>query len=484
MASARLTSRDACDRRERPEQTGSAEGGGHREDDHLNIDPRLVEQRNARRFERRNGPGAKDGEGEPREAAGAGEEQAFDEQPAHEPESCRAQSRAHGEIAASSERHAEHEARNVDARHQEQERDGAEEQPQRRRDPLADDAVSKRRDGNPRGLAGSGSRLGLSQGDRRHLDTRAAEVHAGREPRHGREVVCASLLRQIVDGQRQRRPDLGAERKIEGARHDADDFVRPPVEHEEAADDPRIAAKPPLPQGVAQHDDGHRGRIDIGSHEGPPRGGRCSQNCEERRGHRGAGDLFGARLPLQGVPVVAHGRDVGERRALGAPLAEIGRRYAVRPRQVRSRRIGRRNHHQRGRIGIRQGPPEDGVHGAEDHGRSADAERQRQHGRQRERRTLREHAHGVPSLLRDHVESHRLPPKPRGVLKRGAQPPAEPPSAQPHPARGLRAGVVSELGLPFATPGLAFGRRYDPGQQGEQAVDPVLCGASRDVRSH
>jgi hypothetical protein len=196
--------------------------------------------------------------------------------------------------------------------------------------------------------------------------------------------------RQRIDGQRD--PQRFADREREPVGHDADDRARDAVGADRPADDVRRAAVPIAPQLVA---DDHHG---IGA---GPVVAVAKPAAEDRlnaeRLERGDGELAGAEAL---GPAVFRGQihrrePVGpeplERRLARLPHGDVlhGDRLA----RLVLREIGADDRDDAIRAGEGQAFEQAAVHDAEHGGAQADAETERQHGHDRQRRVLDQHPH-------------------------------------------------------------------------------------------
>ena len=100
-------------------------------------------------------------------------------------------------------------------------------------------------------------------------------------------------------------------------------------------------------------------------------------------------------------------------------------------------------------IGVRQGPPQDGVDDAEDGGGGADAKGQGDRGDEGETRVSAQHARAVAEVLREEVEAPVLGEE-AGGMRHGADAPAD-----------RLAGFVPELAVPLTAPVRAPPFRHD-----------------------
>ncbi len=216
----------------------------------------------------------------------------------------------------------------------------------------------------------------------------------------------------------ERRPQVPFEvenRVFEGSRHDADDRVRPAIELHHASHRRGIAAEPPLPQAVPDHDDlaaagpsffwkrptaehrrdaEHRKRV----------GGHAIRLNAFR--HVAAGEV-GAPVPVR--------RHILERLRALLELHEVGVRQA----EAALLPLGVPGEHERDALGlpVRQRLQHLDVDHAENGGVRADAQRQRRDCGRREARRPAQDAHAVPNILNQ--RSHRSISLCRGIVEDG-----------------------------------------------------------------
>ena len=198
----------------------------------------------------------------------------------------------------------------------------------------------------------------------------------------------------------------------------------------EAAHHRAIGAVAALPECVAQHHDGRCARFGVAGGQGAANVRRHLEYGEERRGDGCSGDLFRAIRLLKRVAIVPDRRQCLERGGLRTPVEEVRRRDAVGACLLRPRGGRRRHHHQRVWIGIRQWPPEDRLHRAEDDRRAADPDREREDRGERESGAARQHADRLAGVAAGISKRHGLSSQPEGVLQRRGQPPRQPPAPE------------------------------------------------------
>ena len=165
-----------------------------------------------------------------------------------------------------------------------------------------------------------------------------------------------------------------AECEIPG--HDAHHGVRRAIEHDFPVYRGGVSGKAPLPQRVADHR--HRGAgavLLLGEHAA--RQGFHAEHVQEISRHRASQHLFGGPIRRQVGGGALRGGHVAEDVIAPLPLDEVPRRRGV-PREAGRGSVLPDHHHAIG-VGIGQRPQEHGVHGRENCGVGADAQRQRAH---------------------------------------------------------------------------------------------------------
>lgn len=218
-------------------------------------------------------------------------------------------------------------------------------------------------------------------------------------------VVQLPLLRR----ERDRRPQpLALPVRIERCRHDADHRVRLAVQPDRPPDDPGISLEAVLPKSVRQHDHPVRTRDILSGKDCPACGGENIEHLEETRRHQRTGHALRRILRRQVEARPAHRRHRLERPAQLLPVDEVSRRYVAGAAAVRLRH----RHHPLG-LAERERPQHHRVHHAEDRRRAADAHRQREPGRQRERRRRSQLPQRV-SRVRRNVHQQGPEPLPPG----------------------------------------------------------------------
>ena len=162
--------------------------------------------------------------------------------------------------------------------------------------------------------------------DRAQLLVCLRERRARGEPRHGVEAMVAALRAGRID--RERRPQLGRlgevfsviGRQLKAFRHDADDGELAPVDTNTPVQDGGVAAEPPLPERMAQHDDGIASLDFLVGRERA-----AEQQSRAERGEHSRRDL--RRADALGLEVGAG--QVGLRRPPGAHVAKRFRAAVV-----------------------------------------------------------------------------------------------------------------------------------------------------------
>ena len=149
-----------------------------------------------------------------------------------------------------------------------------------------------------------------------------------------------------------------------------------------------LPTKPRLPEAMADDDGGLRVGTRFVRGEGPAGFRRDAENAEEAVAHRAP--LGKARLAAaeDRRRIAAVGRHRVEARRSVAPVDEVRMRYA----RGAAARVALAERDDAGGLAVRQRPQQHAVDDAEDRGVGADAERQRDHGDEREGGTLEERA--------------------------------------------------------------------------------------------
>ena len=180
--------------------------------------------------------------------------------------------------------------------------------------------------------------------------------------------------------------------------HDADDGPGAAIELHGASDDGGVGAEAPLPQTVAEDDDGVALRhFVLFRAEGSAEGRAHSQQVEVGLGDELRGDALGL---IDAGERHGAGIECGhgfEGAALGAPIEVIGIGCAA-ALDFGALHVAPEFHQAR-RFGIGQRAQNDGIDHAEDGGVGADAEGQRERGDDGEAGTLAQGARGVAQIL-------------------------------------------------------------------------------------
>ena len=216
-----------------------------------------------------------------------------------------------------------------------------------------------------------------------HFCAGLPERHAGAEPSDHREHVQRAQ-KALLRSERARYDDVRPRRPPESRRQHPHHLVRLRVEQHLRADDVGARAEGGAPEAVGENRNMAATRIFFFRTERATLGWRDTERVEEgwRRSERAQPLRLDIAREVQ--------REIGRRRhraeamAHGAPVQEIsGRDRSV---QATFARTLLADHHDVPGVRVRQRPPQHGVHDAEDRGRRADAERQRQDGHGRESR--------------------------------------------------------------------------------------------------
>ncbi len=269
-------------------------------------------------------------------------------------------------------------------------------------------------------LVGGGIGLFQALTNAVHLALGACQRDAGPEARQHRGAAGAAVGDILAaNGHHQGQPEFGAIfHAAEPGRHDADDGVRLAVELKGAADDRGIAAESPLPQRIAQDDDGIALRhFVLFGPEGAAEGG---MDAEQRKIR--LGDVFGRdALPLvhagEGRAGVREEGHVLERAALRAPVAVVRHggapAFHLRPLDIAPQ------FDQAGRRGIRERAEDDGIDDAENGGVGANAEGQGENRHEGECGAVTQGSHRVAQVLPQGFEPVKRPHLSTGLLPQG-----------------------------------------------------------------
>ena len=206
-----------------------------------------------------------------------------------------------------------------------------------------------------------------------------AALAPGASTRCGVEAMVAAI--GGVGVEHQRRPQLGGlgevftevGRQAETGRHHADDLVAAAVELDRPADDRRVTAEAPLPQPVAQQDDGGAVAGGVLARAEPASEHRHGpESLEDVRGDLPGADPFGIAVAGEvGLPGAPRGDVAQQPRAL-AVVAHLGRRHPclVQPGPAAP------HHHAPVRLAVRQRREQHGAEHAEDRAGRAHTQRQ------------------------------------------------------------------------------------------------------------
>ena len=303
------------------------------------------------------------------------------------------------------------------------------------------------------------------------------ECHTRREPRHRAKVVRPAKANEpgLVVSEWAPVIRIGAGKRKRG-RHHANHLDRVAVEFEATADDRRIAAEPPLPEAVVDHDHTVRSRPRLVGRERAAVERRHAESGEEVVRNRHAADALrvaGAsqRHVVQARPLGVAAEIEGnaaERAIAAANVDQVCRgQRVVRP---VPQRVRLPDLHQPGWFVKRQRLEQHGAHDAEHRSVGADADRQHGDGEDREARPVRQAAHRVADVLGNHGKTPFFLAQPERMNERAERAPDQISAGrQPQPLRARHLGVVvAQLGIPLAKPVGAHRRRHDGGANGEQ----------------
>ena len=389
-------------RRSKPTQDRGRHRDDHREreDGRVHLDDCLGRD-HARRHQRDDQSQAEPRQPQAGSGRGRREDEALDEQLPQEPASTGAQRSAHGHFPFADRRPREQEVGHVAAGDPEQQQ-YRRKQPIERVPEIPDHGVEVRPDDGDGPIRKVPRRIrdGETLGDR-------VEIRGGR--RCGDAPLQAPHERKPGSPLRpaHRHPEIGAV-DLKPRRHDGDERRDRTVQPEGLADDRRVAAELVPPRPVVDREDGRRSGLRVCA---------CERSSEERRNAqvvgRVAGDLgaakdAGGRAILikdrRGTPAAHH---VFEHLGPGAERREFVKGKG-RP-SLPAANIGdaaQRDDDRAIDVSIRQRRDEQSVDDTEDHGRGADAERKRQHGRCRDTTRPAQRADRESKVLRDRLE-HR-----------------------------------------------------------------------------
>ncbi len=208
----------------------------------------------------------------------------------------------------------------------------------------------------------------------------------------GHEKVVAAARR--IQLHRQRHEGLRAP-VVEIGGHDADHFVRLAVERDRTADQAGIAREAARPQAVREHDDLASVRLVLRFGEPAAERRLHLEHVHQRRGRPDGLHLNRIPLPREHEPRRRRSADGGEHLVPVLPV----RVFRKRRRTGVARRLRVVDHDELFGLGIRQRLEKDVVEDAEYRRRHADAERERDNGKDADERTADARAHGVPKVL-------------------------------------------------------------------------------------
>jgi hypothetical protein len=354
----------------RGQQTGGDcrdQGGGGRERKDPPAQRQLVETRHRRPADAPQEDDAPVGKQQPAGSRECRQDERFQQQQADEAAPGRAQREPHGQLPLTARGTRQQQPGRRRARHHQDEQHRAGDNAQRAAEFRTDHHVEERehRDTPPAVLART-----LDRKLRRHRAEIARDRGRGvaaRRPGHDAKRVLEPLLgrQPSVEGH----PDIGrGNRHREARRHDADDGQHAIGDRQGASDGIR-AAKPPLPQVVADH----RDRPCVIVADPASHGGHGSQGGEQARRDRHDRDRFAAVGQLLDARSFV-GADLRQRRRARPPVLEIGGRH----RQEWNTTLVVARPHPDELAGIRIGEraEQHRIDHAEDRGHPADSERE------------------------------------------------------------------------------------------------------------
>ncbi len=377
------------------------------------IHPDRVGTRHDRRIDGEEDPDAGDREQQPERPAGDGEHDALGQQLADQAPVPGAKRAPQRELAMAAFGAREDQARDVRAGDQQQKRHRAGEQPDRRPHRPEDLLVEPDRE---RGELHGGRIQALARpggGERRQLGARARRRFARAQERCAEQPVIAARLRDLLDVECERQPELCRLRRIlpvvgrqpESRRHDRDDGPRGAVDLNGAVQDAWITGIPRLPQPVAQNGDVVMARPVFERGERPTEKRRRAEDIEgvgrdrtgaDTNGIAVAGQVGGARIPQ------AHARKRSDVPRVVEPFG------AGQPRLIEPDPAAVDQHALLG-LRVRQRLQQHGVHHGEDGADGADAERQGHERREGERRGSQQSARRAPGVGDEGLEAHVAP---------------------------------------------------------------------------
>jgi hypothetical protein len=330
---------------------------------------------------------------QPHRAAERRQHQALGEELAHEPQAAPAHGGADRDFAVARGGAGEQQVRDVGATDQQHEAHRAEQHEQR--GPYLPHHSLRQRDalGLPAERGWIVVRVALREpaGQRQELGLELVDRGAGLEPADEVEHARPTQVDEVGIGvvQRHRRPQLhrrssALDRMTEAFRHDADDGDRIVIEPHRPSDHRPLAAEPLLPQIV--RDQGHVADVAlvVGLGKVAPQHGRRAEQREVVVAHYRGLDPLGLVRAGQVDVDRPHGGQVADRRHFREEIVVFGLRHGhLTP--FAAQQLGPEAH-QLIRLRIRQRLEQHRVDHAEDRGVGADAQRERQHGHDGERR--------------------------------------------------------------------------------------------------
>ena len=234
---------------------------------------------------------------------------------------------------------------------------------------------------------------------RSQLGARLVERDARLEPEQRlHEVRAAAVLRQIPG---EPLPQVGLARKLKACRHDAGHRERLAVHGDDPSDDRRIRVEALAPQPVADHRQ-RFAREERRGGEARPQNRLDADDREEIRARFDGGDAHRLAARLGEIHLrIPPRRRVVEHLRQGAVIHEIDGREPFVREALRIIRLP--DHGELIRIRVGKRPEHDAIEYREHGGRRADAERQRQHRRNREPGTSPQQAPAEPDVVNERV---------------------------------------------------------------------------------
>ena len=376
--------------RSEPEQHARQHGQDKREQQHATVHGHGVDARQVIGLDRTQPDDARVRQGDAHDTTGAGEQEALTQDFTRQSSASGTERNPDGELAAAGHRARELEVGDVRARDEQHQQDGAG-QHEERTPHVANHLIEQWHRSEGEAAVGRVDFREIAPEPRRQhveLGLGGFEGHAGAEP--GQQVVVlGSPHRGSGRRQRQRQEYLGvldhAQRRQhlawerESRRQHPDDLVRLAVQNEGRANRGRVAAEPPLPQPVREHECPGPARDIVLGHE---QAAGCRATAEHRqqvgRDSQRADAFRLAAAGDRGVGADGNGH-IREGGLTVANVEVLGRREPVLGDAETGRSVPQ--HHQAFGFRIGQGPQEHAGGHAEEGGVGADAERQRHDGR-------------------------------------------------------------------------------------------------------